>query len=58
MPWTTMPGSPPDERRCTGRRIGMVVSAMSSIAPSVPPSAAMSFSTIDDAEIWCSPTAA
>ena len=42
----------------TGRRVGIAVSAMSSTAPSVPPSAVISFSTTDAAETWFSPTAA
>ena len=40
------------------RRVGMAVSAMSSTAPSAPPSAVISFSTTDVAETWFSPTAA
>ena len=58
MPWTTMPGSPLAERRGVGRLVGIAVSAMSSTAPSVPPSAVISFSTTEAAEIWFSPTAA
>jgi hypothetical protein len=58
MPWTMTPGSPLAVRRAAGRRAGMAVSAMSSVAPSVPPSAVISFSTTEVAEIWFSPTAA
>ena len=58
IPWTTTPGSPPAARRVTVCRVGMAVSAMSSTAPSGPPSAAISFSTTEAAESWCSPTAA
>ena len=38
--------------------MGIAVSAMSSTAPSAPPSAVISFSTTDVAEMWFSPTAA
>ena len=58
IPWTTMPGSPLALRRTTVRRVGIAVSAMSSVAPSAPPSAVISFSTTDVAETWFSPTAA
>ena len=56
VPLTTTPGSPAGRRRPT--RAGIAVSAMSSTAPSEPPSEATTFCTTEVAETWPSPTAA
>ena len=57
MPLTTTPGSP--ERRRLGRAVaGVAASAMSSLAPSSPPTEATSLETTCWAETWPSPIAA
>ena len=55
-PLTTTPGSPAGRRRPV--RAGTAVSAMSSTAPSEPPSEATTFCTTEVAETCPSPTAA